>query len=974
MYLEHSGMTQRPSLDRDSRHLDNHSADKVLEFWFKNTVLKLEYGNGKCCYFSWSSSPAVTVHDDVVSINGAYARALGLKDGQTVLISDYTDVGPVNRIHVSPLTEDDWAILMTCTDIVQSSLLEQLRVVWHGQNFVFCLSQSFQLVLCVDALESSQSIGRLEPFTEVVVSPPKSDLDSVDNNIENNVIDHMSDHNNISRLVSSADKDNEHLGIFTSALRTLKNLIFVTKAPFSKTNSTTPSFSSGDEDIKVNGVEQGTTNVAYARLCIFEDMYQDLPESLKEVLAPIANYSAHKCAVVTDLLTKFLGLTPGCRIVLEVISAHAAMLPTEIQISSMQPWNEDSSHMDFIFRRFLEDSTRMSALLLNNKAMEKLALAKVHWQMKFANCSLNPHTLFISIKSIVNILKALSQCVYYQPAVILFDDLDALLPICEGDEVSQDELYHSRLGTHLVELLEAYQSLHYITVMATATSIHKLHSSIISPRGQHIFKTILDIPEMDKLDRLEILSSIISQKPFNGTSSLDLDTVVNRTEGYVIQDLVDIVDKATFQSLRRSVVKREHPLLLDQDFEEAIDNFVPLSLQDVQFFHDSSRSWDDVGGLKDVKQILVEVLQWPSQYPDLYAQCPLRHQSGVLLYGAPGTGKTLLAGVVAHECGLKFISVKGPELLSKYIGASEEAVRNIFKKAQSAKPCVLFFDEFDSLAPRRGHDSTGVTDRVVNQLLTQLDGVESLQGVWVIAATSRPDLLDPALLRPGRLDRAVLCPLPDEDDRLSILKSLSRRLTLDADVDLKQLAAITKGFTGADLQAILYTAQLMTYDSKLSTTGEGMKYILPDLLPFSEEPASGSDTAVLDEETGPIITQAFMQAALKDTRPSLSPSEKHKYQKIEEERNTQEEIISTHLLFRKLSYMYEFTFLVLEAEEFNLCLLINVSWLDIIFTKFRRKENEPLHRLLGEKEGKGWRRALIVDSILLHPPPLPIHR
>nr|CAD7452337.1 unnamed protein product [Timema tahoe] len=805
----------------------------VGDFTISNTVLKLEYGNGKCCYFSWSSSPAVTVQDDVVSINGAYARALGLKDGQTVLISDYTDVGPVNRIHVSPLTEDDWAILMTCSDTVQSSLLEQLRVVWHGQHFVFCLSQSFQLVLCVDALESSQNIGRLEPFTEVVVSPPKSDLDSVDNNKENNVMDHISDRNNISRLE--------------------------------------------------------TTNVAYARLCVFEDMYQDLPESLKEVLAPIANYSAHKCAVVTDLLTKFLGLTPGCRIVLEVISANGAMLPTEIQISSTQPWNEDSSHMDFVFRRFLEDSTRMSTLLLNNKAVVTLSVLSstrdiliemLPPNLKYAifnkNCS-------IRCKNVETLMKlftqALSQCVYYQPAVIVLDDLDALLPICEGDEVSPDELYHSRLGSHLVELLEAYQSLHYITVMATALSIHKLHSSIISPRGQHIFKTILDIPELDKLDRLEILSSIISQKSFNSTSSLDLDTVVNRTEGYVIQDLVDIVDKATFYSLRRSV-KREHPLLLDQDFEEVVDNFVPLSLQGVQFFHDSSRSWDDVGGLKDVKQILVEVLQWPSQYPDVYAQCPLRHQSGVLLYGAPGTGKTLLAGVVAHECGLKFISVKGPELLSKYIGASEEAVRNIFQKAQSAKPCVLFFDEFDSLAPRRGHDSTGVTDRVVNQLLTQLDGVESLQGVWVIAATSRPDLLDPALLRPGRLDRAVLCPLPDEEDRLSILQSLSRRLTLDADVDLKQLAVSTKGFTGADLQAILYTAQLMTYDCKLSTTGEGLKYNLPDLLPLSEEQASGSDTAVPGEEIGPIITQALVQAALKDTRPSLSPSEKYKYQKI----------------------------------------------------------------------------------------------
>ncbi|CAG2064502.1 unnamed protein product, partial [Timema podura] len=166
------------------------------------------------------------------------------------------------------------------------------------------------------------------------------------------------------------------------------------------------------------------------------------------------------------------------------------------------------------------------------------------------------HCKHLKGKNVETLMKlftqALSQCVYYQPAVIVLDDLDALLPICEGDEVSPDELYHSRLGSHLVELLEAYQSLHYITVMATAMSIHKLHSSIISPRGQHIFKTILDIPELDKLDRLEILSSIISQKSFNSTSSLDLDTVVNRTEGYVIQDLVDIVDKATFYSLRRS--------------------------------------------------------------------------------------------------------------------------------------------------------------------------------------------------------------------------------------------------------------------------------------------------------------------------------------------------------------------------------------------------------------------------------------
>ena len=181
---------------------------------------------------------------------------------------------------------------------------------------------------------------------------------------------------------------------------------------------------------------------------------------------------------------------------------------------------------------------------------------------------------------------------------------------------------------------------------------------------------------------------------------------------------------------------------------------------------------------------------------------------GLLLYGAPGTGKTLLAEAVSSYTGLNFIPVRGPELLSKYIGASEANVRSLFERAQAARPCIIFFDEFESLAPQRGHDSTGVTDRVVNQLLTQLDGVEGLDGVWVVAASSRPDLIDPALLRPGRLDRSVHCPMPEIRDRVEILEVLLRGVDLEKDVDLECIAENCLGMTGADLRGLVYTATL----------------------------------------------------------------------------------------------------------------------------------------------------------------------
>lgn len=278
-------------------------------------------------------------------------------------------------------------------------------------------------------------------------------------------------------------------------------------------------------------------------------------------------------------------------------------------------------------------------------------------------------------------------------------------------------------------------------------------------------------------------------------------------------DLVLLVSRARNEALIRSVqspsAESEAVGLGTEDFDNALKGFTPASLRNVTLTA-STTTFSAIGGLHSTRQTLLETLQYPTKYAPIFAQCPLRLRSGLLLFGYPGCGKTMLASAVAGECGLNFISVKGPEILNKYIGASEKSVRDLFERAQAARPCILFFDEFDSIAPKRGHDSTGVTDRVVNQLLTQMDGAEGLSGVYVLAATSRPDLIDPALLRPGRLDKSLLCDMPSRSDRIDIIQAVSKKLKMSPEVvdRLDEVADRTEGFSGADLQAVVYNAHL----------------------------------------------------------------------------------------------------------------------------------------------------------------------
>ncbi|XP_015522385.2 peroxisome biogenesis factor 1 isoform X1 [Neodiprion lecontei] len=461
-------------------------------------------------------------------------------------------------------------------------------------------------------------------------------------------------------------------------------------------------------------------------------------------------------------------------------------------------------------------------------------------------------------------LPAILECVYYQPAILFIDDLDSIAgKILADEENTPDAINTVRTADMLLNLITEYQAVNYVAVVATCISIDKINRKLAAPRGIHLFRTILSVPEFEKEDRMDILQLAMKSK-LQISNDVDWNHYGNKTEGWTAQDLTKFVEKAVFSAWRRHVNSGlTTPLIAcDEDLSRSLDKSVPMSLQGIDLYSGPGYAWSDIGGLAEVKQSLIELLHWPLKYPELFKNAPIKQQGGVLLYGAPGTGKTMLAGAIAKECGLNFISVKGPELLSKYIGASEEAVRNVFEKANSAKPCVLFFDEFDSLAPRRGHDSTGVTDRVVNQFLAQLDGVEGRQGVAVVAATSRPDLLDPALLRPGRLDKSLLCPLPDKTERKEILTALCESQKLDVrSLDLDTLAAETMSFTGADLNSILSQARITVLEEDLAAVKSHGREI------------SGSLGTVG-------VTQRHLIDALASTRPSLNGSERAKYDRI----------------------------------------------------------------------------------------------
>ncbi len=391
------------------------------------------------------------------------------------------------------------------------------------------------------------------------------------------------------------------------------------------------------------------------------------------------------------------------------------------------------------------------------------------------------------------------------PSIIFIDEIDSIAP--KRDEVSGEE--ERRIVAQLLALMDGLKSRGKVVVIGATNRPNSIDEALRRP-GR--FDREIEIRIPDRNGRLEILQIHTRGMPL--AEDVDLERLADLTHGYAGADLAALAKEAAMAALRRvlpdvNLEAEEIPVdvlnriqVTKADFRNALKDMQPSTLREV-LIEKPNIKWDDIGALEQAKQELREAVEWPLKYAKVFDHMNARPPKGILLYGPPGTGKTMLAKAVATESEANFISVKGPEFLNKWVGESEKAVRETFRKARQASPCVIFMDEIDSITPQRGTGSdNNATERVISQMLTEMDGLEALNDVVVIAATNRPDIIDPALLRPGRFDKAIYIGPPDKESRKKIFQIQTKSKPLDKDVDLDVLADKTEGCTGADIAAI----------------------------------------------------------------------------------------------------------------------------------------------------------------------------
>ena len=428
------------------------------------------------------------------------------------------------------------------------------------------------------------------------------------------------------------------------------------------------------------------------------------------------------------------------------------------------------------------------------------------------------------------------------PAIIFIDELDAIAP--KREEVTGE--VERRVVAQLLALLDGLTERGNVIVIGATNRPNALDPALRRP-GRFDREIEIGIP--DKQGRYEILQIHTRGMPL--APDVDLKKLAEMTHGYTGADLAALCRETAMKALRRYLPEidleqeRIPPSVLEkmevkmEDFINAYREITPTAMREVAI-EVPTVHWNDIGDLEGIKQELKESVEWPLKNPEVFKRMGIAPPKGILLFGPPGCGKTLLARAVATESEANFISIKGPEVFSKWVGESERAIREVFRKARMSAPAIVFFDEIDALVPRRGagYADSGVTERVISQLLTEIDGIESLQEVIILAATNRPDILDPAILRPGRLDRMIYVPEPDEEGRYQIFKIHTKNMPLAEDVDLRELAGLTKGYSGADIESVCREAAMIALrrdinskEVRLSDFKDALKKIGPSITP-----------------------------------------------------------------------------------------------------------------------------------------------
>ena len=410
------------------------------------------------------------------------------------------------------------------------------------------------------------------------------------------------------------------------------------------------------------------------------------------------------------------------------------------------------------------------------------------------------------------------------PSIIFIDELDSIAP--KREEVSGE--VERRIVAQLLSLMDGLKARGKVVVIGATNRINAIDPALRRP-GRFDREIELGVPDRD--GRLDILQIHTRGMPLE--KDVNLERLADITHGFVGADLHALAKEAAIRALRRILPEIDLSaesipadilnkiIVKMQDFIDVVNEMEPSAMREV-FVEVPDVKWEDIGGLETIKQELREAVEWPLKYQGMFAYADATPPKGILLYGPPGTGKTLMAKATANESEANFISIKGPELLSKWVGESEKGVREIFRKARQAAPCIIFFDEIDAIAPARGGDfgTSHVTERVISQILTELDGLEVLTNVVVIAATNRPDIIDTALLRPGRFDRLLYVPPPDYESRKQIIHIHTKKKPLADDTNIDNLAAKMDGYTGADIAAVASAAVMLALREHISKYGK----------------------------------------------------------------------------------------------------------------------------------------------------------
>jgi len=473
-----------------------------------------------------------------------------------------------------------------------------------------------------------------------------------------------------------------------------------------------------------------------------------------------------------------------------------------------------------------------------------------------------------------NLRKAFEEAEKNSPAIIFIDELDAIAPKREKTHGEVER----RIVSQLLTLMDGLKQRSHVIVMAATNRPNSIDGAL---RRFGRFDREVDIGIPDATGRLEVLR--IHTKNMKLGDDVDLEQVASETHGHVGADLAALCSEAALQQIRE---KMDLIDLEDEQIDAEVLDSLAVSMENFRWALGKSNpsalretsvevpnvTWDDVGGLENVKRELQELVQYPVEHPEKFLKFGMTPSKGVLFYGPPGCGKTLLAKAIANECQANFISIKGPELLTMWFGESEANVRDIFDKARSAAPCVLFFDELDSIAKSRGGnagDGGGAADRVINQLLTEMDGMSAKKNVFIIGATNRPDIIDSAIMRPGRLDQLIYIPLPDDKSRIQIFKANLRKTPMAKDVDLDYMAKVTKGFSGADITEICQRACKMAIRQSIEAE-----------IRTERERAQNPDADMEVEEFDPVpeLTRVHFEESMKYARRSVTENDIRKYE------------------------------------------------------------------------------------------------